>query len=236
MWAGARAQERGAASPRFEAIDFAVDDLGIQSFADLDMGPLGKHAFYAMDKPTVRHGVLADARRTRPRDQLVSAIEHAAERPGMRIVDGDVFDPATVAEIGDVDGIFMFNLLLHTVAPDWDRVLELYAPNTSCLVIANPQWQEGERAVRLTDLGRDRFLEAVPASERHRLLFDRLDDWHSGEGRPHRDAMSVWQWGITDVALTRTLEALGFLLVYDRQHGPFPGAAGFVSKTFVFRR
>ena len=236
MWAGARVQERVPASPRLEAIDFAVDELGIQSFADLDMGPLGRHAFYAMDKPTVRQGVLADARRSRPRDQLVSAIEHAAERPGMRIVDGDVFDPATVAEIGNVDGVFMFNLLLHTVAPDWDRVLELYAPTTRCLVIANPQWQEGEQTVRLIDLGRERFLEAVPASERHRLLFDRLDEWHSGEGRPHRDAMSIWQWGITDVGLTERLEALGFRLVYDRHHGPFPGAAGFVSKTFVFRR
>ena len=86
----------------------------------------------------------------------------------MRIVDGDAFDPATVAEIGNVDGVFMFNLLLHTVAPDWDRVLELYAPTTRCLVIANPQWQEGEQTVRLIDLGRERFLEAVPASERHR--------------------------------------------------------------------
>jgi len=237
MHAPARAAIPSPASPRLDAVDIAVDSLGVESFTDLDMGqPLGLHALYAIDRPTVRAGVLADARRGRPRDQLLSAIEHASERPGLRVVDGDPFAAATIAEIGPADAVFLFNLLLHAAAPDWRRVLELYAPLASCFVIANPQWREGEDAVRLIDLGRERYLAAVPPSTRHEQLFDRLDMWHTTEKRPHRDAMTVWQWGITDRALSAELAELGFHLEYERSLGSFPGAEAFESKTFVFAK
>jgi hypothetical protein len=220
----------------FDAIDFAVEQLGIESFADLDMGrTYGEHAFYAIDKPTVREGVLADARPTRARDQLLTAIERAAERPGMRVVDGDALDLATINEIGQVDAILMFNVLLHTVAPDWGRVLELYAPRTSCFVIANPQWQ-GNATVRLIDLGREQFLEAVPPSAAHRDLFDHLDEWDPAQNRAYRDLRSVWQWGITDADLVAKLDELDFGLAYERSLGPFPGADAFENKAFVFSR
>jgi len=225
------------AQARLEAIDVAVDTLGSSSFVDLDMGqPLGAHALYAIDKPRVRSGVLADARRGRPRDQILSAIEHATERPGLRVVDGDPFTAATIAEIGSVDAAFLFNLLLHAAVPDWRQVLELYASDTSCFVVANPQWREGEDAVRLIELGREPYLAAVPPSARHERLFDRLDAWHPTEKRPHRDAMTVWQWGITDRALSAELAELGFHLEYERSLGSFPGAEAFESKTFVFAK
>ena len=237
MRAPTRAATRPPHEHRLAAIDFAVDELEVESFADLDMGqPLGTHALYAIGKPAIRRGVLLDARRARPRDQLLTAIEHCTEHPGLRVIDRDPFDPATVVDIGHVDALFLFNLLLHAVAPDWDRVLELYAPSASCLVIGNPQWRAGGRTIRMIDLGREGFLGAVPASERHRLLFDRLDEWHPTEMRPHRDATTVWQWGITDAGLTAKLDQLGFRLQYERSHGSFPGADAFVSKTFVFVR
>ena len=229
----ARAPRRGT----FEAIDFAVDELGLESFADLDMGQVyGEHAFYVIDKPAVREAVLADARPTRPRHDLLSAIEQAADHPGMRVVDGDILDPVTIAEIGQVDAVLMFNVLLPMVAPDWDRVLELFAPTTSCFVIANPQWQEGERTIRLIELGRERFLEAVPPTAGHQELFDHLDEWYPAQQRTHRDSRTVWQWGITDTDLEAKLAALGFGLAYERSLGPFPGAPTFENKAFVFSR
>lgn len=231
---------RAASAPRkgtLDAIDFAVDRLGAESFADLDMGrTYGEHAFYAIDKPAVREGVLADARPTRGRDQLLTAIEQAADRPGMRVVDGDVFDPATIAEIGQVDAVLMFNVLLHTVAPDWERALELYAPSASCFVIANPQWRDGGTTIRLIDLGRERFLEAVTTSPAHDELFEHLDDWYPAQQRALRDSRTVWQWGITDADLEAKLRALGFGLDYEQSLGPFPGAPAFENKTFVFSR
>jgi hypothetical protein len=220
-----------------DAIDFAVERLGVESFADLDMGrTYGEHAFYAIDKPTVREGVLADARPTRAQDQLLTAIEQAADRQGMRIVDGDAFDPATIAEIGQVDAVLMFNVLLHMVAPDWGRALELYTPSASCFVIANPQWRDGGNTIRLIDLGRERFLEAVTTSPAHDELFDHLDDWYPAQQRAQRDSRTVWQWGITDADLEAKLRELGFGLDYEQSLGPVPGAPAFENKTFVFSR
>jgi hypothetical protein len=231
-----------AAAPKprdgvLDAIDFAVDQLGIRTFAELDMGQaLGERAFYAIDRPSVREGVLADARPTRARDQLLTTIERAAERPGLRVVDGDVFDPVTISEIGQVDAILMFNVLLHMVAPDWERALELYAPLASCFVIGNPQWRAGGRSIRLIELGRERFLETVPPSAAHQDLFEHLDEWRPAEGRAHRDSRTAWQWGITDDGLLAKMHELGFELEYERSLGPFPRAPSFEGKAFVFRR
>ena len=223
--------------PTFDAIDFAVRSIGITSFADLDAGPTyGEHALYAIDQPGVTAGALADARTARSRAQVLDVIEYATERPGLRVVDGDALDRATIDEIGSVDAVFLFNLLLHAVAPDWDRVLELYAEHTSCFVIGNPQWRGGAETVRLFDLGRERYLEAVPVSTPNRGLFDRLDEWSPAEQRPQRDSRSVWQWGITDAGLKGKLEELGFRLDFERSLGGFSGAEAFENKAFVFSR
>jgi hypothetical protein len=135
-----------------------------------------------------------------------------------------------------VDAILFFDVLLRMVDPDWDRVLELYAPTTTCFVIANPQWERGETTVRLIDLGRDGYLEAVPPAKVHSELFDRLDEWHPGQYRPYRDITGVWQWGITDGDLKAKMGELGFSLEREWSLNRHPAADGFVIKTFVFSR
>jgi hypothetical protein len=114
-------------------------------------------------------------------------------------------------------------------------VLELYAPRTACFVIANPQW-EREATVRLLELGRDEFLEAVPPWPAHTQVFDRLDEWHPAHQRPYRDAIDVWQWGITDADLKMKMEGLGFSLEREWKLNPHAEAEGFVNKAFVFSR
>lgn len=219
------------------AIDYAVDELGIESFASLEIAhAFGSYAFYAADKPSVRRGVLIDARAMRPRDQLLSAIEEAAERPGMEVLDASFSDPETVAELGQIDAILLFDILLRMVDPDWDQLLELYAPATSSFVITNPQWEGGETSVRLIDLGRDKYLQAVPPWDAHRELFDRLDEWHEGQDRQYRDSNHVWQWGITDADLAAKMEELGFALEQEWSLDAPPDTAGFVNRTFVFTR
>ena len=84
----ARAQPTGPPPGKLSVIDYAVDELGIESFASLEIADAyGQYAFYAIEKPAVRRGVLVDARAQRPRDHLLSAIEQATERPGMEVVD-----------------------------------------------------------------------------------------------------------------------------------------------------
>ena len=230
--------ERLAAPPpgKARAIDYAVDNLGIESFASLEIGAAyGQYAFYAIDKPSVERGVLVDVRASRPRDHVLSAIERAAERPGMELLDSDFSNPDTVAEIGQVDAVLLFDVLLRLVDPDWDQVLELYAPTTSAFVITNPQWG-GDTTVRLIDLGRERYTEVVPPWDTHRELFDHLDDWHEGQERRYRDSNHVWQWGITEADLRTKMEGLGFWLQREWTLDPPPETEGFVNRTFVFTR
>ncbi len=196
--------ERTAAVPsaKARAIDYAVDELGIESFASLEIGSdFGQYAFYTIDKPTVECGALVDVSPRRAGDQLLNVIEQAAERPGMEVIDGSFADPATVTDLGKVDAVLLFDVLVGMVDPDWDQVLEMYAPATSSFVIGNPQWELGETTVRLLELGREKYLEAVPPSKFHTELFDRLDEWHPGQHRPYRDTAGIWQWGITDTDL-----------------------------------
>ena len=222
---------------KVSAIDYAVDHLGIESFASLEIGrDYGQYAFYAIDKPTVERGALVDVSPRRAGDQLLNVIEQAAERPGMEVLDGNFADPATVADLERVDAILLFDVLVGMVDPDWDRVLELYAPATSSFVIGNPQWELGETTVRLIDRGREEYLEAVPPAKFHTELFDRLDEWHSGQHRPYRDTAGIWQWGITDTDLVAKLHELGFSLDRDWRLNPPVQTKGFVNKTFVFSR
>ena len=217
-------------------IDYAVEELGIESFASLEIAdPLGLYAFYAIDKPTVRRGALIDARAQRPRGHLLSAIEQASERPGMEVIDARFSDPETVSELGEVDAVLLFDLLHRLVEPDWDRVLELYAPATASFVITNPQW-EGHTTVRLIELGREEYTEAVPPWEAHGELFDRLDEWHEGQERAYRDSNHVWQWGITDSDLRAKMEELGFSLEREWSLDAPPDTEGFVNRAFAFSR
>jgi hypothetical protein len=218
------------------AIDYAVDQLGIESFASLEVAnAYGQYAFYALDKASVERGVLLDVRASRPRDHLLSAIELAAERPGMEVLDSHFSNPDTVAAVGQVDAVFLFDVLLRMVDPDWDQVLELYAPATSSFVITNPQWG-GDRTVRLIDLGRERYTEAVPPWDAHRELFDRLDHWHDGQERPYKDSNHVWQWGITEADLAAKMERLGFSLQREWTLDSPRETEGFLNRTFVFTR
>jgi hypothetical protein len=217
-------------------IDHAVEELGMESFASLEIAEAyGQFAFYAIDKPSVERGVLIDVRASRPRDHVLSAIEQAAERPGMEVLDSDFADPVTLEEVGKVDAILLFDVLNRMVDPDWDQMLELYAPATSSFVIANPQW-DGDTSVRLIDLGPEKYAEAVPSWEAHRELFERLDEWHEGQERLYRDANHVWQWGITDADLRTRMEQLGFTLAREWSLGAPPDTEGFVNKAFVFAR
>src|SRR6185437_16913477 len=94
--------DRPAATPapgggKRAAIDHAVDELGVESFASLEIGQMfGQYAFYAIDKPRVRSGALVDVGTGLTGDFLLNAIDQAAERPDMRVLDGSFSDPEMV--------------------------------------------------------------------------------------------------------------------------------------------
>ncbi len=222
---------------KLKAIDHAVEELGIRSFVSLEVGrACGQYALYTIDKPGVRRGALVNVGVGRAGDYLLSAIEQAAERPGMDVLNGDFSDPRTVDEIGEVDAIMLFDVLIRMVDPDWDQVLELYAPATSCFVIANPQWERGDATIRLIELGREKYLEVVPPWPAHQELFDQLDAWDAAAERRDGDGVQVWQWGITDSDLMAKMGELGFSLAHEQGLNRPPDSEGFINKVFVFSR
>ncbi|HEX6460188.1 MAG TPA: glycosyltransferase [Thermoleophilaceae bacterium] len=218
------------------ALDYAIEELAIESFASLEIGPAcGQVAFYTIAKPGVREGALIDAGFARSGDSILSAVELAAEHPGMRVLEGTVSEPATVAELAQVDAILICDVLVRLVDPDWDELLERYAPATSAFVIANPQWDRGDETIRLIELGEEEYLKSVPPWPGTHGLFNRLDKWDSTQARRHRDGSTVFQWGITDADLVAKMSELGFSLDRDWTLNRPPHTDGFVNKAFVFR-
>ena len=129
---------------KFDLIDFTFTSLEARSFADLGgvWGVEGGYTFYALDKYDLTHAVLVD---THPTDFFK---EESRQYPQLKFIQGNFGDERTVREVGQVDAIFLFDVLLHQVAPDWDRILEMYSPQVRCLIIYNQQWIGSDHTIR----------------------------------------------------------------------------------------
>lgn len=175
----------------------------------------GVYSVHAAAKHNCSGGCLVDTHPT------ALTLEKAAGFPQLQIIKGN-FGTAEVAErIGPVDAVFLFDVLLHQVAPNWDEILDLYTPHTRAFLIFNQQFLS-PATVRLLDLGEDEFFRNVPHDRNHptyRDLFSRLDEIHPDHGRPWRDVHHIWQWGITDHDLHAHLSKRGFRLEFFRSWG-----------------
>jgi hypothetical protein len=217
-------------------IDFCFEKLGARSFADLGgvWGIDGAYARYATDAHSPDRGVVVDENFTERYLELESGLS------GLEHAQGNFADPAVVASLGSVDVAFFFDVLLHQVDPDWDEVLALYAPICRLVAIVQPQWN-GPETVRLLDLGEADYLAAIPEGEAahgsvYDGLFERLDELNERRGRPWRDVHDIWQWGITDDALTARMAELGFAVRLAEENGPWRGLERFHESAFVFER
>ena len=155
----------------------------------------------------------------------------------LKVVTGNFGDEMVAREVGDVDAIFLFDVLLHQVAPDWHRILEMYARQTKCFIICNPQWIGSERTVRLLELGEEEYFRNVPHHRTegiYKNLFQKLEEKHPCHDRPWRDVHHIWQWGIIDADLRAKAESLGFRLQFIKNCGRFGKLANFENHAFVF--
>ncbi len=238
--------EASSRGPRFrldkgELIDYVFTRCSPRptSFADLGgvWGVQGAYTFYALERHQPETGVLVDAKVT------AEVMDKAAEHPQLQLVNGNFGTESIASKVSGVDAIFLFDVLLHQVNPDWDRILEVYAETAKYLLIYNQQWT-GEKTVRLLDLGRDEYFRNTPREPTDVLyrdtlyqdLFDKMHEPHPKHQRPWRDIYSVWQWGISDADLIATVEALGFRLQYYKNCGRFGELPNFENHAFVFKR
>ena len=218
---------------KLDLIDFAFPLYNVRSFADLGgvWRVEGGYTFYALDKYGVTAAVLAD---TYPTEVFKT---RARKYPHLKFIHGNFGDEGIAHEVGDVDAVLLFDVLLHQVSPDWDRILEMYACHTRCFIIYNPQWIGSDRTVRLLELGEEGYFQNVPHTRTEELyagLFQKLDTRHPDHDRPWRDVFNIWQWGITDVHLRSKVETLGFKMQLMKMCERWSKLKNFENHAFVF--
>lgn len=220
---------------KLDLIDFVFTTNKTLSFADL--GSIwrvsGGYTFYTLNKYHTTKAVLVD---TAPIDTIMKQSKKYAQ---LRLIQGNFGDQSIAQEIGEVDAIFLFDVLLHQVAPDWDKILEIYAAQTRCLVIFNQQWVGSESTIRLLDLGEREYFQNVPHDSeegQYQGLFQKLDQIAPGYNRKWRDIHHLWQWGITDQGLKEKIHSLGFSQQYFKNCGKFGNLKNFENHAFVFTK
>lgn len=226
-----------AAGPELHAIKKRVIDAAFErqptdSFVDLGgvWAVEAGYTFYALEQHSPSRAVLVD-------EEITPTVkERAQAHPGLELVEKNFGEPDIPALLGSVDCVLMFDVLLHQVAPNWDELLERFAPVTRDFLIVNPQFIDADSSVRLFDLGRERYLELVPPQPNHEEVWRRFDEFDEARGRLHRDIHNIWQWGIVDADLESKMRGLGFKLVYFENAGRWRGLSAFENHAFVFTR
>lgn len=220
---------------KIDLIDFAFTSLKVRSFADLGgvWGVDAGYTFYALDKYKLTSAVLVD---THPTDITK---ERSKNYPHLRFIQGNFSDKQIVRDVGQVDAVFLFDVLLHQVAPDWDQILEMYAPLTQSLIIFNQKWIGSNLTVRLLDLGEDEYFQNIPHNrleKPYNELFQKLNQKHPDHDRVWKDVHHIWQWGITDADLLSKVEALGFRMQFYKNCGQFGNLKKFENHAYLFSK
>jgi hypothetical protein len=218
-----------------ELIDFACQRFNIKSFADL--GGVwhvdGGYTFYALERGQIEKAFLVDT------DFTDKVVKQKAAYPALHLLHGN-FGSAEIAEqIGEVDAAMFFDTLLHQVNPDWDQILDLYAPRIKYFLILNQQYVASEKTVRLLDLGEEEYFKNAPHErneEPYKSVFQKMYEIHPQHQRIYRDIHNIWQWGITDDDLIAKMKTLGFKMQMYKNAGRFGSLENFENHAFVFAR
>lgn len=230
---------------KLDIIDYAFQRISPrpQSFADLGgvWGVNGAYTFYTLEKHTVKSAFLVDTDFT---DQV---IKDSDRNENLTLIKSNFGDKSVLEQLGRIDVIFLFDVLLHQVKPDWDEILEIYSSICNCFVIYNQQFINSEKTVRLLDLGFEEYFENTPHDKDHptyKSLFENMDKIHPQHKRIWRDIHNVWQWGIIDADLCEKMEELGFTLKYYKndgnfrtlKNGKFGNLKNFQNHAFIFQK
>lgn len=220
---------------KLDIIDFAFALATPDSFADLGglWGVNGGYTLYALDVHKPKRASLIDTHPTK------TFLQRQKGYPQLKYIKGNFGDRGIAEDVGQVDALFLFDVLLHQVSPNWDEVLEMYSRQTCCLVIFNQQWIGSDSTIRLLELGEDEYFQTVPhdrSSPPYDNLFQKLDEKHPDHDRTWRDVHHIWQWGITDMDLQRQMADLGFHMQYYKNCGRFGKTNRFEDHAFVFTK
>ena len=203
------------------------DDNSISSFADLGgvWGVEGAYTFYMLSKYDIKEAYLFDTNISE------AVFSKSTNYQQLKLYELDFGSDEAVSKISNVNMIFLFDVLLHQVNPDWDEILAKYASKTDYFVIFNQQF-DAEKTVRLLDLGKEEYFRQVPCKPTDTLYYSRLFTEQEGEAR---DVHNIWQWGITDNDLRNVVKKLNFKEIHFSV-GKRWGKSKFTSKGFIFKK
>jgi hypothetical protein len=215
-----------------EVLDYSFQFLNMNRVVEL--GGVGEidcaYGFYALNKFKPAHLTMVDLQWTENAKRL------CVGRKEITMMKVNFGDPKLPAQIGNVDTVILFDVLLHQVAPNWDQILEIYAPYTKSFIIVNPQFMPSTSTIRLLDLGKEEYFNNVPHPSTHPTysnLFSRLNDLVV-PGRTWRDAPNIWQWGITNKDLLEVMHTLGFQLAFLKNYGQWQNLSNFDHHAYLF--
>ena len=216
-----------------DAIDYAFRQAGVKSFADLGgvWGVDGGYTFYALDNYSVEKCFLVDLFFTR---NVQKKKKHLKQ---LNLIQGDFGSQDTIRQIPELDTLFLFDVLLHQVDPDWQDILRMYSTLARCFIIYNPQYV-GSETVRLLDLGEEGYFENVPHQrneEPYVTIFKKPNEINPQTGEKYSDDKGIWQWGIVDEDLTGFLKELGYDMIYFKNYGQWGSLINFEGHAFIFQ-
>jgi hypothetical protein len=219
-----------------EVIDFVFKKFNISSVAELGCvwGVEGVYGRYIAEKYPQTKVMMVDTHWTK------NAKELCGKYSNIRIISDNFGNPGMPVKIGKVDAIILFDVLLHQVAPDWDRIIQIYAPYTNFFLIVNHQYIASPVTIRLLDLGPENYFANAPHDREHptyKSLFEKMYEIHPDHNRIWRDIHQVWQWGITDTDLLYKMHELNFNPVYLKNLGNCGGnLSNWEYNSFVFQK
>lgn len=109
---------------KINLIDIVFNNVvsNAKSFSDLGgvWGIDGAYTFYILKKYHIEHSFLVDT-------DFTQKTERKGRRFGsLKMIKGNFGSMEAAKNIGHVDVVLLFDVLLHQVNPDWDKILEIY--------------------------------------------------------------------------------------------------------------
>ncbi len=213
---------------------FELADGDINIIADL--GGIykihGAYSFYTIQKHHVDRVIQVDTELTQ------KYLDSCKTFNQITSLEMNFADANTVSKIQNVDAIYLFDVLLHQVDPDWNEVLELYSDKTKYFVIFNQMFNKTDKTIRLLDLGFDEYFQHVPFERDHPLsqnVINKTYELNPDHGKIWRDIHHIFQWGITVNDLIDKMKELNFELLYNEFLGKFSYSDSFDDHAFIFK-
>lgn len=223
-----------ASREKFKLIKNVFENFLPQAHTFADLGGVWKvdaaYTIYTLKNFNVKKGFIVDTDFSSKVSEKLNSYKNLVK------INGNFGDEKIITQIGNVDVIYFFDVLLHQVAPDWDEILKRYSEVADCFVIYNQQFINSDDTIRLTDLPLEQYKEFAPQrkDDLYDFIFGNRNEINKEYNKPWKDIHNIWQWGITDKDLRERMKLLRYKEVYYKNYGQFSDSKFFEDHAFIY--